>query len=797
MSVASPNLSSSSLPITSSTRTSFLKDEFRADNGSLPSLNTLIEGLPKDEEGPGSPLWRRDSSAALFLVEDTASSFSSISISQQSTVTFCLAKRDALNKLLSSERAYASDLALVKDVYIPLALGHPGSDTNASQSSTASTSVLSFASDSSIESLVSPMSAEDVKIIFSNIAELALFSHTFCDNLQTAFGTTLDGGSGFDDSVGALFERMMPDITHLFERYIIRYSSAAIRLKSLPKTPALEAYFAQAQAYTRSFDHARDLYSVLLLPVQRLFMYSLLLGAIVYQTPDSHPDKEHLLFAKRGIEKLAHTIHEERRRREVVQKVLMRAPRKILTSNLLLASLGKQKALSAAKTYKEAEAAKVDRLEDELKKIEQFAYELAKEVLGWSKAMTVVVQKLRIWARSFGQVIGLSEEQGSEAFNAFTSLLDQFFAPSCLEMESMINERLLKEIASLLATMQHPMKLIESMNEQEPFHYHLLTMNVTPNNRPPLALLEASSNYLALRDQLSKELPRYLELLHRGIALSLRRLANIQTRFWQDVRDRWGELWETLRVDGEMNAGAQETIGIWRTRWLDADEVVKSLVITNNRRIYQEPPRPIPSMSHSAVPTLPLPRAKSMPLTASPSMTISTSAASSSSSKTPVIDLSPLDDSFFTIGEDERKPSLRKKLSDSIRSTSRPQSRRPGSSKGLSTRAGIPPLSSSEEMFSIQMYLRKDSWPVAKAKYACRVIHPCRPPAVVSYFSFPFFTLVEGDVYQILQEAGHPSTHPKLPLYVDQGEDCLLLCRNEMGAVGWALACFLEPIFPS
>ena len=80
------------------------------------------------------------------------------------------------------------------------------------------------------------------------------------------------------------------------------------------------------------------------------------------------------------------------------------------------------------------------------------------------------------------------------------------------------------------------------------------------------------------------------------------------------------------------------------------------------------------------------------------------------------------------------------------------------------------------------------------AKYACRVIHACRPPASVAYFSFPFFTLVEDEVYEVLQEAGHPSIHPKLPLYVDDGEDCLLLCRDADENVGWALASFLEPL---
>ena len=61
---------------------------------------------------------------------------------------------------------------------------------------------------------------------------------------------------------------------------------------------------------------------------------------------------------------------------------------------------------------------------------------------------------------------------------------------------------------------------------------------------------------------------------------------------------------------------------------------------------------------------------------------------------------------------------------------------------------------------------------------------------------------------EVLQEAGHPSIHPKLPLWVDDGEDCLLLCRELTegiegigdegreggGNVGWALASFLEPL---
>lgn len=84
----------------------------------------------------------------------------------------------------------------------------------------------------------------------------------------------------------------------------------------------------------------------------------------------------------------------------------------------------------------------------------------------------------------------------------------------------------------------------------------------------------------------------------------------------------------------------------------------------------------------------------------------------------------------------------------------------------------------------------------ARALYACRVIHACEPPDGVSYHGLPFFRLELGDVFDILKEAGHPSVHEDLPLYVDDGDDCLLLARETSGTgeIGWVLASFLYPV---
>jgi hypothetical protein len=61
---------------------------------------------------------RPESPFILSPVDEPASSSSSLD--QQSPMT---KRQHALHELLSSERAYASDLALVRGVHIPLALG--------------------------------------------------------------------------------------------------------------------------------------------------------------------------------------------------------------------------------------------------------------------------------------------------------------------------------------------------------------------------------------------------------------------------------------------------------------------------------------------------------------------------------------------------------------------------------------------------------------------------------------------------------------------------------------------------
>jgi hypothetical protein len=72
-------------------------------------------------------------------------------------------------------------------------------------------------------------------------------------------------------------------------------------------------------------------------------------------------------------------------------------------------------------------------------------------------------------------------------------------------------------------------------------------------------------------------------------------------------------------------------------------------------------------------------------------------------------------------------------------------------------------------------------------------LHMCIPPAGVSYRGLPFFELRSGDTFDVLREYGRPSTHPDLPLYVDDGEGGGRDVKAR-GEVGWALASFVVPL---
>ncbi|KAK0188547.1 Dbl homology domain-containing protein [Armillaria mellea] len=458
-------------------------------------------------------------------------------------------RQHALQELLTSERAYASDLVLVREVHMPLARGQD----------------IELASSSSSSAMDSPpMTPEDARVVFGNIADLAVFANDFCDALQIA----LD-----EDNVGDLFLKTIPEMERPYKLYISRQDTASSHLQSLPVTPALTAYHAQTRTIAASLSHAWDLHSMLIKPVQRLLKYPLLLTTILEETPDDHPDKENIRLARDAIQEVAQRVNEERRRTEVVKDVLKRTNKDLLS----------------------------------------FANDLAQNTLGWSHSVAAVTNHLRLFSLSFANVIGLNGEVQSDSFGAFMGLITNVLLPLTTTLSQHLATNLIDPLTNLLNTLTNPLHLLNTLeNTLLPLHTHLIHMPLSQKNRPPPDLIKASNEYLALRAKLAEELPKYVNMAEKVLSGCVIRLARVQEAYWLDAGLAWRDLWDMLSVEGEdLQTG--DTVRVWWERWEEVDAVLARFRIV-------ERPRKTPTRRSSS--------AGSIPRVSSPIPLMSSSSAS-------------------------------------------------------------------------------------------------------------------------------------------------------------------------
>lgn len=780
---------------------------------------------------------------------------------------------------------------------------------------------------------------------------------------------------------------------------------------------------------------------------------------------------EKLREAKQKVEEVARAVNEGRRRVEIVREVLgaghakdgvgaggVGIPKVGAVSRMR--SLRTPKPLSSAKSPpkhkgsisapetdpdpEHAESAILAALESKLNSHINTLSLLARDSLAYAKSLRTLFGSLVKWAWAFAGVIGVTvnpelspahnlpsptpnpaESTGtgrSEAFDAFLVLCTGL-VELAQELEHELHAHIIPSLQSLKATSIAPLKLLSALHTLHPLHLHLLHLPITRKQRPPEALLQASQSYVALRGQLALELPVYVRLLERGVGGVVLDLGKVMEAFWGVVRERWAELWDALKVEGEGlgNSGSAgvsnddvdrednakgvggpgsggETVRVWRERWSGVLGVLGTLAVVNPpRKIerlhpvnsnsytaqhgqYRPTPQQVAKAANMAVaspdsqasptrtrqqrhqhhtsydaryetrpkeykrdeakygrereydvrysqdsqhsydfgssqssydprssPNIFDPRssqssASSYNAASRPSHNVSGRRRSGSTNNIPTgpiirkpsdeslrsgksgtsyrngagrgiedvpplpsaprprsqsrngvspprlkparmksmpgpmlgsmplgTDLPPSPLSFVTFDEmeeerekdRERRPSLKSKIADSFRPSH--HRRRSSSVKSLgapSTQAsyhssdtGLPayayptpptPIRTSSPQTPTR---RNTDLQGLRALYQCAAIHVCIPPLGVSYRGLPFFELRPGDTFDVLREYGHPSTHPDLPLYVDDGEDCLLLVREvidmeggrgrdvkDKGEVGWALASFLIPL---
>ncbi|KAK4055181.1 hypothetical protein OIV83_000461 [Microbotryomycetes sp. JL201] len=145
--------------------------------------------------------------------------------------------------------------------------------------------------------------------------------------LAQVFSGVLDGAKGSDfgandDRIGEVFVEMIPRLQNVYSTYCARHHRAIVRLQELE--PELKGYLAECEQLCHGRTALPNLPALLIKPVQRCLKYPLLLDQILALTPEDHPDRAALQRANQDALAMAEHINESKKRSETVERVVNR-----------------------------------------------------------------------------------------------------------------------------------------------------------------------------------------------------------------------------------------------------------------------------------------------------------------------------------------------------------------------------------------------------------------------------------------------------------------------------------------
>lgn len=231
---ASNSMSSLSRSQSAGRRPSFASSHISSNSGASQSTPTSLDTVSRlalaNSPATTTVASPMSLTSRISATASTIRSSASASSSTPALAAHITKRTHALTELLTSERVYASDLAIMRHVHIPLALGqpplfHPPSSSDGSL----------FQDDASSGD-PPPMTSEDVSVIFSNIEEMAIFADAFAERIENHMGDALlsmsDGTSSLTpsssssssnarkDSIGDLFMEVVSIVSpYVFTAY--------------------------------------------------------------------------------------------------------------------------------------------------------------------------------------------------------------------------------------------------------------------------------------------------------------------------------------------------------------------------------------------------------------------------------------------------------------------------------------------------------------------------------------------------------------------------------------------------
>ncbi len=207
------------------------------------------------------------------------------------------------------------------------------------------------------------LSAEDVKILFGNSAQIVKFSLDFLDSLKQAArsvyilpksqrfqskrtsraasastlattasddqpGAVTDQTTDLENDrgtyIGEAFKTNLEEMEKVYTIYLKNHHAANRKLQTLQQSPKVEIWLNECRQWAADLTNAWDLDSLLVKPVQRLLKYPLLLTQLLESTPEDHPDREAIRNALQNLTDVSVRINDMKKHSELVEQGLKR-----------------------------------------------------------------------------------------------------------------------------------------------------------------------------------------------------------------------------------------------------------------------------------------------------------------------------------------------------------------------------------------------------------------------------------------------------------------------------------------
>lgn len=479
-----------------------------------------------------------------------------------------------------------------------------------------------------------PFSSTEIRIIFAGVEMCASFAEDMCALLESAMGRLSASGlpsdasalqDAEDDSIGSTFRQLAGRIQQVYGLYCSKHEAAISKLQQVSSASANAAAFLKdCTGLARKYTTAWDLASLLIKPVQRMLKYPLLLQQILAATPESHPDHENLVLAVEEVQRVADSINELNRRKEIIAQIIggrlsgsgpgsgggstsaafgsgsgsrIRSSSKLSASKTVRrgrilrdkTSVGSGALRAAGSSVQPAgatlaassahllEGAEYGLLVRRLEVLQHGLDTIYKEALQWPMLLKTSYERQLALLRAWSDVYALSdirvdhtersEDGEAGTVKALIAILESVLEGPWVELDRSIRCEVVEVIEKARKIFEGPRAIVERRNEREDDYAKYRAGLACEEKALDCRVVESANGFAALQMQLLDELPAFLYGVESIVDAILARFARLQSghlarmkRLLEGFATKFASAAISSTADGATRLPATETV---------------------------------------------------------------------------------------------------------------------------------------------------------------------------------------------------------------------------------------------